>query len=509
MSEDKLYNNADDLLRARFDGAAETPSDFVWENIDQKLDEPKKKRGFWFLLTLLLLLLIASFVGLYMNAGKINNNKPTIVEHTNIKEDSNTINKQNADKKINKKKEEATINLIEENVLKQIKDTNTIAKNVLPKQITTAQKTSNATNKDVESIQINLLSKNNKNIVKSSLTKKPFTNNKYQKKVENNNAFVAAKSYTDIGKIKKHFELQVNTTAAENIDIIDVNANNSISSLVVTNKPIIADTVAIVRIDTTIKITYTTNKKTAEAAKKKIKKQLDKYLIFYLTPNVPNNSFASSNTPYDFLNEKGKLSFSMGAGYLFSISKKFSVNTGIAYNCLKFYMNNTPLTFNRFITQPYIFHTAMGDIAVDAATMKDGFSPASPTFPTQFKINYNYEYSFNYITVPVQLQYNLIDSKIKLSITSGITTQFLIKQNAALSLVKEKITNTISYNNFNVNKTIFAGSLGLNIQFPSKNKWHFFIAPSSKFLLTSLNKTALVNSKTSLFELNIGAALKL
>jgi len=544
MSEDKLYNNADDFLRAKFDGAAETPSDFVWENIEQKLDEPKRKRRFLFWLLPLLLLISVTTIWIYTPKNKNNNNNNianiTTANNNTLPIKKPVINSADVTDEMTNQKQKLTFSETQKNTLNEITDKKAITKksdtinNILnekeqqllqqktkyieqvvvkkdvveTKQIKNKASTYTSQKNTTKSIKSSFFN-SNKNVANVIINTTQFDNNKDQKNTKNNSVFAAAKSYTDIVKIKKDFEPQVNTIIARTVDIIDTKANNSISSPIVSNKPVIADTVAKISVDTTTKTTDTTSNKKEDIAKMKNKKQLDKYLKLYITPNVSNNSFAASNTAYDFLNEKGKLVFSIGASYSFAISNKFAINAGLGYDRLNFSLDNTPLTFGRFITKPYIFHSSIGDMAVAAATMKDGFSPASPTFPTQFKINYNYNYSLLYITIPIEVQYKLIDRKIKISITSGIATQFIIQQNATLNLVKERLTNTITFNSFDLNKTNFAASLGFNFQFPLNNKWCFYFEPTNKFLLTPLNKSALVSTKFSSFGLTIGAALKL
>ncbi|MBP9215225.1 MAG: outer membrane beta-barrel protein, partial [Chitinophagaceae bacterium] len=217
----------------------------------------------------------------------------------------------------------------------------------------------------------------------------------------------------------------------------------------------------------------------------------------------------TTNSSYDFLNEKGKLSIGIGANYGFSISKKIIVNAGIGYDNIKLVLDNTPLTFNRFITQPFTFNTSLGSIMVDAATMKDGFSSPSPTFPTQYKISYNYTQSLNFITIPLNIGYKIIDNKIRITAFAGIHTQFLIKQKTTLTLIKERNNNIVQFNNFDINQLNTAGNLGLQIQISTKRKLNLYFEPTYKFNFKSLSNEGIIASKTSLLGLHIGVVKNL
>ena len=102
MDEKNIYKNTDDLLRAKFNGAADMPSSFVWDNIEQKLDKPNRKRR-WFL-WLIALLSTSILIGVW----KFNN----LPENVNIKNNS-VVENASKDKKI--VAEKIQTNTIEQN----------------------------------------------------------------------------------------------------------------------------------------------------------------------------------------------------------------------------------------------------------------------------------------------------------------------------------------------------------------------------------------------------------
>ncbi|AOW19624.1 outer membrane beta-barrel protein [Urechidicola croceus] len=110
----------------------------------------------------------------------------------------------------------------------------------------------------------------------------------------------------------------------------------------------------------------------------------------------PNSSYRSLNSNYDYLDERDDkvilLDFSIG--YIRTISKKFSIETGVRYSKKGF--NRTPVTF---INYPF-----------------DINSPHS------------LKYRLNYIGVPIGLRYNIFKiNNFTVGISAGVNNNLLLK----------------------------------------------------------------------------------
>lgn len=532
MEENSNYKKYDELIRQKFEEATEAPTNAIWENIEKELNVPNKK-PFWQLSKIMMLMIVASVITWFV----FKENKTTLTKNESNKI---TINEQEAiEKKDNEKSAikknnnqfvpYSIVDTVKNNSNNEVKalQKNSINydkignEDVLEKNKPSTAKNSNSKNKNGK-----IAFEEKENLMRLKDEKRK-TGREEKNELANGNiknqpkAFISTKQITKVEK-SKPIEMLVFGQLKGDTNPYKTKAKETVfakaeiekfENTIKKNELLFLAKADSFYAKTKNKFGVDSVSKTTNAskiiAKQKQKKKYDKYLQFYISPSIAYNNFANTNIAFDMLQERGNLVFGGAALYKFGISKKVTIGVGLGYNKLKFSLSSTPLTFNRFISTPYIFNTGIGEIPVDATIMRDGFNPPSPTFPTQFKINYNYSYSLQFITMPLEISYKLIDNKIGLSIGTGITPQFLMSQNATLNLLKEKNINTIQNNSFDLNKLSLSGNLGLSLSFQSKQKWNLFIAPNYQFLLGSLTKAAVLNNKISSLGINIGMTRKL
>ncbi len=236
---------------------------------------------------------------------------------------------------------------------------------------------------------------------------------------------------------------------------------------------------------------------------------MNKSFSFFVSPNFGKTNFENGNAANTFLNEKAVTTLSFGGNYQFFLSKKISIRAGLFYNKLKHQLPNTSLTFNRFLTAPYTFETSFGTVAVDVATMKDGFNPPSPVFPTQFTISYNYSQSIYTLNTPIEIGYSFGNKNSWVSVYVGVVPSIIISQNTTVNLLKERTTNTIQFNNLDLKKINFATTMGVQFHPQIFKTWQLNIEPNFLFGLKNISNQTAINNSKQCFRFNIGLKKKI
>jgi hypothetical protein len=185
---------------------------------------------------------------------------------------------------------------------------------------------------------------------------------------------------------------------------------------------------------------------------------------------------------------------------------KLSVRLGVAYSEIRQQLDEHKLYFDRYISEPFIFHSTLGDMAVDPDTMREGYSELAPPSITQFWTKYEYKQNVQFIHVPLELKYGFDFKKIGVSVIAGITTQYAFKQHAELKLIKENTENDLTFDDLNINKLSFAGMLGLSVDLNLNKRLSIFLEPHARMNLTPVSKSPVVRSTPWFLGANAGIA---
>ncbi|MEI7422101.1 MAG: hypothetical protein WCK18_08400 [Prolixibacteraceae bacterium] len=99
---------------------------------------------------------------------------------------------------------------------------------------------------------------------------------------------------------------------------------------------------------------------------------------------------------------------------------------------------------------------------------------------------------FKYLEIPIQATYKLIDKKLSVGVTGGISSNFLVGNSA--SVVENGIT--LSHGNTdNIRNVLYSGSAGLEFGYDLGNKLILTVEPRIKQFMNSVSVNNMVNIK--------------
>ena len=86
--------------------------------------------------------------------------------------------------------------------------------------------------------------------------------------------------------------------------------------------------------------------------------------------------------------------------------------------------------------------------------------------------------SLEYFELPIEMKYNLYDSKLGFNVVGGISTYFLTK-NTVSFVSQNQITDLGGANNLNT--VNFSGNLGIDLDYKISKSWYFNVTPMFKY----------------------------
>jgi hypothetical protein len=530
MSERK---NIDRLFQEKFKDFEVTPSEEIWENIEARLDQKKKRRviPFWWRLSGVAAVFLLGFLitkSIYNPEIKtensvVNGNNPNKTERPNTK-DVNQNNdefkadpsisepaKQNAivnennpnntnTKDVNKKElknnssvSDAVANT-DDNVKSNTASENKIKKTIYsPKSAVADRKTSNRS----------LKNKSNSEKNKSAVAESVFEESQNQvSQKTNSNKSKAEKDPSLVLKLIEQMSQdklttieQKNKTSIENKNInLDDLKGNSISKI---NTKEIEKKVN----DTASKNTVANNELEELLNEKESKlKQESKKNRWQLTSNVApiflgsisNGSPIDSTLTQNSKSYNTNVGFGLGVSYV--VNKKLSVRTG--FNKVNISYNTNDIVFFTGIQAKMLANvspTASSSMINVETAQNRALSTTSETellpFESSF-VNENDGYlkqEMGYLEMPVEMTYSLFDKKFGLKIIGGFSTLFL--QDNSISIVSEDRNILLGKAN-NLNDVHFSTNLGLGIKYGFMKSFEFNIEPTVKYQLNTFSSNA-------------------
>ncbi len=92
----------------------------------------------------------------------------------------------------------------------------------------------------------------------------------------------------------------------------------------------------------------------------------------------------------------------------------------------------------------------------------------------------------NFIEVPLEINYLLIDKKLQLNVLSGASILFLSNQNNLIRTTENKIINLGEASN--INQTHFSINFGFGLSYPIFTKMRFNVQPTFRYQINTLNQ---------------------
>src|SRR6185312_6122252 len=191
----------------------------------------------------------------------------------------------------------------------------------------------------------------------------------------------------------------------------------------------------------------------------------------------------------------------------YRLFKNIAISAGLNYSYFTAQQDATLFYFNKNQTTDFIFYSSYGPMAVDMNTMLQDFSPAAPV--TMFHASYSYTSKLNTLAVPIEAKWYFVNGKrINLYTDLGANAMFVISEQTKLAVIKEHLTNNITYNQINTAKFNALLMLGLGGDVKLYKKLYFTVDGGFRYGATNLSNTTGIKTNPTYFSVNGGLKIK-
>ncbi|MBE9575721.1 hypothetical protein [Flavobacterium proteolyticum] len=534
----KEQKNIERLFQEKFKDFDAIPPQGSWDSIASKLNEKKKKKRvvpFWFQVSGIAasLLIIGTLIWNFQSEDNeiiLNNNETVVgVDKENTTRGNSEKNKISSDNENNQNtiKENQT-NALENN--KKQFDSNLINLEKSNTKVVSNENQNTRSNKKNNNINLsgnkkrfyNNIKESNNIVVSNSKTNKTKRSKSSIKNNDNYNLIadnedykktklvsnkktkniISKKETIDSEKINSFFDKTetitnyVNTT---NDSLTEKTSNRGSANVILTSVEDIInnDSTLVAEISSEIN-TLEVLLKEKEAGKnedEKEKKKRDKWAISTNASPVYFNSLAEGSSldqEFETNSKNYSTTYSYGVTGIYSISNKVSIRTGIN-NILFSYNTNDVVYESKLITS-----AASNNVETITRNAQGNNMNFYSKNSNQNSLNGDVEnftqenigalkQNVNYIEVPVELSYKLLDKKFGIEVIGGMSTLFL--NNNTVLLVTDGMEMNVGKAN-NLNNIHFSSNVGLGFKY---NFWRSFNAnfqPMFKYQINTFSENS-------------------
>lgn len=222
-----------------------------------------------------------------------------------------------------------------------------------------------------------------------------------------------------------------------------------------------------------------------------------------INPSIVQQSGVIPNSPQETSFEN---TLSGGVMAVYKVSKRLVVKSGFVYNAIRQTTKNVGLLGANSIYSmggPAVASTPAGQVYFDK-TVESSVDPnlqpninASGVFGGQLK------QELQFIEIPVQATYKLVDRKVSVGLTGGVGTNILVGNKAMLTANGNQVSNGETSGMRNI---VYSGSIGLEMGYEISNRISLTIGPYFKQFINSLNTNKSANYKPSQIGMVTGLA---
>jgi hypothetical protein len=218
--------------------------------------------------------------------------------------------------------------------------------------------------------------------------------------------------------------------------------------------------------------------------------------------------------------ESGIIAYAGGINLTVSPGRRLSVQSGIYYskygqekNSLENMVFINPNSKNDYadytsgdassqeqIQSVYIGNSTGKIIGSDEGMLNFFGSPSENLLPEQTRTNQlnsslpirSITQYFEYLEVPVNLKYKVMDKKFDVTLMGGISTNFLIGTDIQLNYTDNSSKNT-DYTTEGLNRINYSGLIGIGFEYPLLKNLIFNIEPKFRYYMNAINKDQVYN----------------
>jgi len=470
------------LFQEKFKDFEENPSEEIWNKIEEKLEEKKRKRviPFWWKLSgVAALFLIGFFISKSTYTENSKNENPVVTDSNSNLEKVNSTNNGSVEK-IKKGNSSSSIEVVVTNSSEKNKNAENDKKTNSVTKIAIAE----------EKFEKYDSSKNKSNLKE----KKPLLSETILNKSANQTAFVKEKNNKiNSEELIVQKETNLNNTNTKNINLDDLKNKNSIIATIEIEKK---------TNDTVLNNSVVTNALEELLNEKESKsKKESKINRWQLTSNVAPVFLGSTSngSPIDSVlvnNSKSyNTSVGFGLGVSYAVNSKLSVRTGL--NKLNMSYNTNDIVFFAGLESKTLKNVSpiasSAMIQIESNTLNNNSVLPSETTMLPFENSISEKNTgylnqeIGYLEMPMEMTYALVDKKFGVKIIGGFSTLFL--QDNSITIVSENGSTLLGEAN-NLNNIHFSTNLGIGLKYGFMKSFEFNVEPTVKYQLDTFSSNA-------------------
>jgi len=170
----------------------------------------------------------------------------------------------------------------------------------------------------------------------------------------------------------------------------------------------------------------------------------------------------------------------------YKITEKFRIQTGINKLELAYNTKNVNAVVSSSKSINHNINTKYNGVHLSSAPKED-FSVSASNNLNKSSISGDLNQSFDYLEIPLEMKYNLYDSKVGLNIVGGFST-FVLTNNQVSMILSDQITSLGQANNLNTFN--FSGNLGFDLDYKISKDWFLNVSPMLKYQFNTFSNDA-------------------
>jgi hypothetical protein len=209
--------------------------------------------------------------------------------------------------------------------------------------------------------------------------------------------------------------------------------------------------------------------------------------------NYQNQSGSNAKEAESQLNdtEDALLSYAGGIDVNYNLSNRWIIQSGMYYSKIG-QVNNNALDFRQDNDQYFLFaiRTSTGSIDVAFERIPDDIRKINPPKDTLEAIDLNNVkiiQNFDLFEIPLMIKYKILDKKLGINISGGLSPAYLLNNNTILQVDEDKYDIG---NSSNLNNMIFNTSISLGLNYALSKKLSLKMEPNFKYSLSPINKNS-------------------
>lgn len=203
------------------------------------------------------------------------------------------------------------------------------------------------------------------------------------------------------------------------------------------------------------------------------------------------NSLSSGSPINEALAENVKSAddaVSLGLKINYQLTNKINLQSGINKVELAYNTKNVNATISSAKFAANNINTNKTGVSVlpNSSTELGGLGASADT-RNKSNLNGDLNQSIEYFEFPLELKYNIFESKIGLNVIGGIST--FILTNNSVSIVSQNNSLSLGEAN-NLNSVNFSGNFGVDLDYKINSNWYLNVAPMFKYQFNTFNNSS-------------------